>query len=225
MKWQLPASLIWKRISNQILHPRLPPVILERRRAIGAGQGVAVEEGFQAGEDIRCNERQVEGFGFGDGEPGERQQFFDADFMRRVDQRPEGPMAAAFRYSLDDIGAAPRVLEAFVRLRCLLLAMPYGDQGLLIANHFYRQIGGYAQLPIMEDLDIVRRLGRRRITMLRSCALTSAKRYRDDGYINRILRNQACLALYFAGVPIVQIQRFYQLRASVTKSSSKIKSA
>ena len=64
-------------------------------------------------------------------------------------------------------GARPRVLERLVALRCAALRLPYGDQGLLIPKRLYDEIGGYRPLPLMEDVDLVRRLGRRRMVMLR----------------------------------------------------------
>ena len=70
------------------------------------------------------------------------------------------PAAAAFRFALDDDGLAPRCLEGLVRLRCLALGLPYGDQGLLIPRRLYDEVGGYRELPLMEDVDLVRRLGR-----------------------------------------------------------------
>lgn len=148
-----------------------------------------------------------------------------ADFMRRIDDQPRAPTAAAFCYKLDDIGLAPRWLEAMVRIRSLLFALPFGDQGLLMPRRLYDAIGGYAQQPIMEDVDIVRRLGRRRLVILRSCALTSARRYRAEGYLKRVVRNQICLALYFAGVPVARIAGFYGPRTIAATRSSEIKSA
>jgi hypothetical protein len=62
---------------------------------------------------------------------------------------------------------------------------------------------------MMEDVDLVRRIGRRRITLLRSDALTSARRYRDDGYVRRMMRNSACLALFYLRVPSRLIARLY----------------
>jgi len=131
-------------------------------------------------------------------------------FMDKVDSGVRSLSAAAFRFALDDEGLAPRTLEVLVHLRGSLLARPYGDQGLLIPRRLYDQIGGYKPLPIMEDVDIVRRLGRRRITLLRARALTSAHRYQSDGYLARIVRNQACLALYAAGVSPDRIARLYR---------------
>lgn len=117
--------------------------------------------------------------------------------------------AAAFRFALDDFGFMPRFLEWGVRIRCALLGLPYGDQGLLISKRLYRELGGFKSLPLMEDVDIIRRLGRRRLTMLRSCAVTSATRFKRDGYFVRIARNLSCLALYYLRVPPRYIARIY----------------
>lgn len=137
-----------------------------------------------------------------------------AKLMERVDGERMAPTAAAFGYALDDMGAAPRLLEAMVRMRSTALKLPYGDQGLLIPRPLYQEIGGYKPMPLMEDVDIVRRLGRRRITMLRTRALTSAARYKNDGYLARVARNQLCLALYFLAVPSERIRRIYEGRGA-----------
>ncbi len=131
------------------------------------------------------------------------------DFIHQVDSGERERAAAAFRFKLDDKGLAPRALEAIVRARCSMLRLPYGDQGLLISRRLFDEIGGYKALPIMEDVDIVRRLGRRRIALLNADAMTSADRYKREGYIARTLRNQTCLALYSAGLPVATIQRLY----------------
>ena len=117
--------------------------------------------------------------------------------------------AAAFSFALDDFGAKPRMLEAFVGLRCALFRIPYGDQGLLIPKRLYSSLGGYRPLPLMEDVDLVRRLGRRRLVMMRSKAVTSAVRYKRDGYFARMARNLACLSLYYMRVSPATLTRIY----------------
>ena len=87
--------------------------------------------------------------------------------------------------------------------------MPYGDQGLLIARTLYDQVGGFRPLPLMEDVDLARRLGRRRLARIGGRVIASARRYRHDGYIRRPLRNLLCLSLYLAGVPAARIVRLY----------------
>ena len=61
----------------------------------------------------------------------------------------------------------------------------------------------------MEDVDLIRRLGRARVTLFQATATTSAERYKRDGYAVRALRNQACLALYTVGYPAAKIARLY----------------
>ena len=117
------------------------------------------------------------------------------------------PAAAAFRFALDDVGLRPRFLERLVALGCALLRLPYGDQGLLIGKPLYGDVGGYGSHPLMEDVDLVLRLGRRRLTMLRSRAVTSAVRYQRDGYLRRSMRNLFCLILFFLRVPTTVIRR------------------
>lgn len=147
-----------------------------------------------------------------------------AAFMGRVDSGDAPLAAATFRFALDDRGIAPRILESLVALRRSLLALPYGDQGLLIPRRLYDEIGGYRDMALMEDVDIVRRLGRRRLTALRTSAMTSADRYRLEGYARRMLRNQACLALYACGASQKTIARIYsapQPRADNTRGAGK----
>lgn len=131
-------------------------------------------------------------------------------FMERVDTGAQPAAAAAFRFALDDGGLRPRLLERMVALRCSVLRLPYGDQGLLLPRTLYNEIGGYRPLPLMEDVDIVRRLGRRRLRMLRCRAVTSAERFRRFGYARRSARNLLCLSLYSVGVPVRVIQRMYE---------------
>ena len=117
--------------------------------------------------------------------------------------------AAVFRFALRDADPAARRLERIVAWRCRVLSLPYGDQGLLIGRDFYDRLSGFKPLPLMEDVDIVRRIGRRRLTMLAATATTSAARYRHGGYVRRSARNLACLSLYFLGVPPATIARIY----------------
>lgn len=122
----------------------------------------------------------------------------------------EGARAAAFRFALDDRGWRPRLVESGVALRSRLFALPYGDQGLLISRRLYDAVGGYRELPLFEDVDLVRRLGRRRLRLLDARATTSAARYRRDGYMARTLRNWWCTLHYARGTPIERIERIYR---------------
>ncbi len=118
--------------------------------------------------------------------------------------------AGYFSYRLDDAAGGARRLEHIVAWRSRVLGLPYGDQGLLLARDFYQSIGGFPPLVLMEDVALARRIGRRRLVALDAAALTSAARYRRDGYASRTLRNLLCLSLYFAGAPPRLIARLYE---------------
>ena len=117
--------------------------------------------------------------------------------------------------TLDDKAFAARCLETLVSLRCGLFRFPYGDQGLLIPRRLYDQVGGYKPIPIMEDVCLVQRLGRRRIAMLPPRVTTSAARYRREGYLRRVARNQVCLGLYFLNVSSERIASVYDQRQTM----------
>lgn len=120
-----------------------------------------------------------------------------------------GKTAGYFSLALDDTAPAARRLERIVAWRCRTLALPYGDQGLLIHRGLYDAVGGYAAIPLMEDVDIARRLGRARLRLVEATMLASAQRYRRDGYWRRPLRNLICLTLYFAGIRPERLAKIY----------------
>jgi len=117
--------------------------------------------------------------------------------------------AAVFRFALDDPSPRARRLERIVAWRVRWMGLPYGDQGLLIHRDFYHALGGFKPLPLMEDVDLMRRIGRARLVVLPIAARTSAERWRRDGWLLRSFRNLTCLALYFAGVSPRLIKRLY----------------
>jgi rSAM/selenodomain-associated transferase 2 len=117
--------------------------------------------------------------------------------------------AGFFRFRLADEAWQARAIERGVAARVALLALPYGDQGLLISRLLYDEIGGYRPLPLMEDVDIARRLGRRRLAPLDEAVFTSSERWRRDGWFRRSARNLACLGLYGLGVSPDRIAKLY----------------
>jgi rSAM/selenodomain-associated transferase 2 len=117
--------------------------------------------------------------------------------------------AGYFRLRLDDPAPQARLVERLAGWRARRLGLPYGDQGLLIARGFYETLGGFRPLPLMEDVELARRIGRRRLVALDGVAVTSAARYRRDGWWLRPLRNLSLLALYFLGLPPAWLRRLY----------------
>lgn len=117
--------------------------------------------------------------------------------------------AGYFRLRFDASGGGPRRVERLANWRARALGLPYGDQGLLIATAFYRALGGYRDMVLMEDVDLVRRIGRARLVELAADAVTGAGRYQRDGWWARPWRNLLCVALYFLGLPPRRLWRFY----------------
>lgn len=127
--------------------------------------------------------------------------------MRHIAE--QGGRAGWFTFALDDARPVARLWEAGVELRSRL-GLPYGDQGLLISRALYDEVSGYRDLPLMEDVDIIRRLGRQRLQGLSARALTSAERYQRAGYARRSLRNWILLARWMAGANPADLARSYR---------------
>lgn len=131
----------------------------------------------------------------------------------------EPDKAHAFRLSFRAEGLAPRVVAAWANLRSRFFGLPYGDQGLLITRDLYRAVGGYPEIPLMEDVALVRAL-RGRIALLPASVTTSAERYRAEGWIRRGGRNLRTLARYLAGAPPERLARDYASDPAASSSRS-----
>lgn len=128
---------------------------------------------------------------------------------RFMDSPAGNESAGYFRLRFDSDSPRARTVERLAAWRCRTLGLPYGDQGLLIKRAFYERIGGYRALPLMEDVDLVRRIGRHRLVALDAKAKTSAARYERDGWTLRPLRNLFWLGLFALGVPPHLIAKIY----------------
>ena len=128
-----------------------------------------------------------------------------------IASRRAGPAerAAYFRLALDDGDPRARRVERWAAWRGRRLGLPYGDQGLLISRDFYRRVGGFRPLSLMEDVDLIRRIGKSSLTLLDCRAVTSAERYQAEGWRRRPLRNVSVLVLYYLGLPNSLLARLY----------------
>ncbi|WP_113912537.1 TIGR04283 family arsenosugar biosynthesis glycosyltransferase [Roseovarius dicentrarchi] len=113
-----------------------------------------------------------------------------------------------FRLSFAAQGAAPRIVAGWANLRSRAFSLPYGDQGLLIARLEYDSAGGYPAIPLMEDVALARRLGRR-LRMMPVTVRTSAARYQQAGWIARGARNLSLLARYLMGADPEDLRKRY----------------
>ena len=135
---------------------------------------------------------------------------FDEGVRRAFDQ--PRLVAGAFRLRIDGPGRPLRLIEWGVNLRSRLLQMPYGDQTLFLKAETFRTIGGFPELPIMDDFELVRclrRLGR--ITILSSPATTSPRRWQSLGPWRTMWINQKVIAGYYLGVPPDRLAQWYRI--------------
>ncbi|MGE5539913.1 MAG: glycosyltransferase [Gemmatimonas sp.] len=118
--------------------------------------------------------------------------------------------AAAFRFRVSDERKWARRLEAIFDGRSKWLGLPSGDQGLLISKPFYDSLGGYPEVPMMEDVEMIRRIGAERLRVLPIAAINSAARYQGDDWWKRMMQDALCVGLWFAGVPANRVMRLYR---------------
>lgn len=126
-----------------------------------------------------------------------------------IEEPESAGRAAYFKLRFDDSRWKARMLERIVSWRSRWLGLPYGDQGLLISRALYEEVGGFKKIPIMEDVEFIRRIGKARLHQLSSHIVTSARRYRRSGYWSRSFHNLFCLSLYFCRIPPRMIARLY----------------
>lgn len=106
--------------------------------------------------------------------------------------------AHVFRLRFAACGFSPWFVAGWANLRTRVFGLPYGDQGLLISRELYHAEGGYPDIPLMEDVALVRSL-ERRPQLLPACITTSAARYEEQGWFRRGARNLWTLMRYLAG--------------------------
>lgn len=119
-------------------------------------------------------------------------------------------IGGAFSFCIDNPALKYRLVEAWVRLRCRLFRLPYGDQAIFIRKHAFEELNGYKEIPLMEDVDIIIRMKKLgRISMLRKKAVTSGRRWVSKGLLRTTVINQITMLLYQCGVSPETLARFY----------------
>lgn len=117
--------------------------------------------------------------------------------------------AASFKLVYRTDAPAGRRLAGRANLRTRILGLPYGDQGLLISRSLYDEIGGFSDVALMEDVQIVRTIGKARLRLLDAQAHTSAAKYERDGWRRRSWKNSVLLLRYFLGATPEKLAKSY----------------
>jgi rSAM/selenodomain-associated transferase 2/rSAM/selenodomain-associated transferase 1 len=137
------------------------------------------------------------------------------DVIVEADQSPD-IVAGAFRLRIDSGDWRARLIERGVRLRVALFGLPYGDQALFVRRHTFDAVGGYRDLPLMEDVDFVQRVKTHgRMLNSRSAVVTGARRWERDGWLRRSAQNVGLATRFLLGTsPSRLAQRYFGRKAA-----------
>ena len=128
----------------------------------------------------------------------------------RVLKQPE-VIAGAFELGIDGGGIALRWIELLVKMRSHLFSLPYGDQAIFLTKQAFVDIGGFPQMPIMEDFELIQRLKTKgKIAIAPAKVVTSARRWQRLGVWKTTAINQLVIAGYYLGVAPDKLHRLYR---------------
>jgi rSAM/selenodomain-associated transferase 2 len=104
-----------------------------------------------------------------------------------------------------------RVIERMVYFRTRLWRIPYGDQAIFIKKNFFNEIKGFQEIPLMEDVELMRRIKNlgHRIYIIPQKIQTSARRWEKEGVIYCTLRNWTIISLFFLGIHPDKLVKYY----------------
>jgi rSAM/selenodomain-associated transferase 2 len=138
----------------------------------------------------------------------ENAQELITDLLSRIPDLVGG----AFSLGIDDGRIPLKVIEFSANLRSRLTRAPYGDQSLFFRKAYFDRIGGFREIPIMEDLELMTRVRKQggRIHILNQKSVTSSRRWEKEGIAACTLRNWLIRLLYHLGVPADRLAALYK---------------
>jgi len=179
---------------NAINHPKVKKIIAKKGRGSQMNQGAAVAVG-----DVLL--------------------FLHADTLLSHDAldqivaatQQQDVVGGAFDLGIQSEKKIFRIIERTASIRSRLTRIPYGDQAIFIKKRFFDHIGGYEDIPIMEDVDLMRRVkaAGKKIKFIPSKVQTTARRWEKEGILYCTLRNYTLITLYYLGVSPENLKKFY----------------
>jgi len=135
----------------------------------------------------------------------------------------KGFCAGAFSLGIDSEDWRLRFIERVANWRARFFKMPYGDQALFVSRQLFHEIGGFADYPIMEDFDLIRRLKKKgTITILPESVKTSPRRWQNLGVFKTWLLNQIIIGAYFIGIPPHRLAFWYHREKGRTSPKNQV---
>jgi hypothetical protein len=123
-----------------------------------------------------------------------------------------GMVGGAFDLGIDSPRKAYRLIETVASARSRLTRVPYGDQAIFVRGRVFHRLGGYLEIDLMEDVDLMRRIRRAglRIVILKQRVRTSPRRWEREGVLVGTLRNWFLMSLYLMGWPASKLRKYYR---------------
>jgi rSAM/selenodomain-associated transferase 2 len=132
-----------------------------------------------------------------------------ANAIRHAMRTPE-VTGGAFRLVINPTTPALRLIAWGANLRSRFAQLPYGDQALFVRRHIFEALGGYADEPFLEDVQLVRAMRRYgRVILVPHAVQTSGRRWLQEGVVYTTVRNNVVVGLFFCGVAPVTLKRWY----------------
>jgi len=133
--------------------------------------------------------------------------------LERIGRALENPgyVGGAFDLRIDSDTLFLRYISMRASHRSRWNRLPYGDQAIFLRKEYFDRIGRFKDIPLMEDVELMRRIkrDRKRICILPDKVTTSARRWRRDGALYTTVRNQILVALFHIGVSPSRLAKYY----------------
>lgn len=120
-------------------------------------------------------------------------------------------VGGAFDLGIDSDRTVFRLIETAASLRSRITRVPYGDQGIFMRKDYFHAIGGFREMPLMEDVDLMRRIKKAgdKICIIPLKVKTSPRRWEKEGILSCTLRNWTIITLYYLGFPPEKLVKYY----------------
>ena len=121
-------------------------------------------------------------------------------------------VGGAFNLGIDSDRLILKYVAAHASMRSRINRIPYGDQAIFIRKSYFDKIGGFKDIPLMEDVDLMRRIKKRgdMIYIFRDQVMTSPRRWEKEGVVYTTIRNKVLVSLFFLGVGPEKFLKYYR---------------
>ena len=121
-------------------------------------------------------------------------------------------VGGAFDLGIKSDRVALKLIASVASLRSRITRLPYGDQAIFVRRDYFQKVGGYNNIPLMEDVELMRRIKKRggKINIIPDRVLSSPRRWEQEGMVYCTVRNWVLITLYYLGISPQRLARYYR---------------